>query len=178
MSDKLTKRIREIIEFKELSSSMLADKIGINRSRVSHILTGRNNPSLEIVEGILKAFPDINPDWLISGSGPKFRTGQDALHHVSKKEDEQVLNTDLFSYKQSEERKKQHSQSVQFEEKKAEVIENVTEKLSDEIESTQDQKTNVTEKSIQSRRPEIKMITVLYDNNEYEILYPQLNKTV
>ena len=58
------------------------------------------------------------------------------------------------------------------------MIENVTEKLSDEIESTQDQKTNVTEKSIQSRRPEIKMITVLYDNNEYEILYPQLNKTV
>jgi len=50
-----------------LSSSGFADKIGVQRSSVSHILTGRNKPSLDFIEKTLSNFPRVNADWLIMG---------------------------------------------------------------------------------------------------------------
>ena len=61
----LNKKIEQIIIDKGLSPSYFADTIGIQRSSISHILSGRNKPSLDIVQRILKVFPDIDRDWLI-----------------------------------------------------------------------------------------------------------------
>ena len=60
-------RIKMVIKMHNLSSSAFADKIGVQRSSVSHILTGRNNPSLDFIEKTLKNFPRVNADWLILG---------------------------------------------------------------------------------------------------------------
>jgi transcriptional regulator with XRE-family HTH domain len=53
MEQEIIKRLKEMLVYLKLSPSKLADEISINRSRLSHILNGRNNPTLEVIQGIL-----------------------------------------------------------------------------------------------------------------------------
>lgn len=69
----MNNRIELIIERMNLSSSQFADEIGVARAVVSHLITGRNKPSLDVVRKILLRFPQINPDWLLTGKGEFFR---------------------------------------------------------------------------------------------------------
>lgn len=62
-------RIALIIEYKGLNSSKFADIVDIQRSRMSHIMSGRNNPSIDVVVRIVEKFPEISTDWLINGKG-------------------------------------------------------------------------------------------------------------
>ncbi len=59
------KKIRFLVEYKNITSSAFADYIDIQRSSISHILSGRNKPSIDIIRKILRAYPDINPNWLL-----------------------------------------------------------------------------------------------------------------
>ena len=58
-------RIEKIMEMEQLSASKFADAIGVQRSNISHVLSGRNKPSLELVNKILDRFQQINADWLL-----------------------------------------------------------------------------------------------------------------
>ena len=62
-------RIQKIIDEKGISLNAFAQEIGVNRSTISHILTGRNKPSVEVLQKILKRFPSLSPDWLLLGNG-------------------------------------------------------------------------------------------------------------
>lgn len=62
-------RIRQLIQVRQLSPTQFADAIGVARPIVSHILGGRNKPSLEVVQKIIAAFPDVALLWLLSGQG-------------------------------------------------------------------------------------------------------------
>lgn len=53
----------------ELSASLFADKIGVQRSSISHILSGRNKPSLDFILKITTEFEDVDLQWLINGIG-------------------------------------------------------------------------------------------------------------
>lgn len=57
------------MDFYQLSAALLADKIEVQRSSISHLLSGRNKPSLEFVLKILKSFPDVELYWLLNGVG-------------------------------------------------------------------------------------------------------------
>jgi transcriptional regulator with XRE-family HTH domain len=61
----LAEKIELIIKRKQLSSSQFADILGIPRSSISHILSGRNKPSLDVVQKILTAFPEISAEELL-----------------------------------------------------------------------------------------------------------------
>ena len=63
------KRLKNWMESKELKASVLADTIGVNRATISHILSGRNKPSIDFLEKLLSAYPNINANWLITGIG-------------------------------------------------------------------------------------------------------------
>ncbi len=65
-------RIEEIMRSEGLSAADFADRIGINRSGLSHIMNGRNNPSLDFVMKIHNAFPSISLDWLLDGRGEPY----------------------------------------------------------------------------------------------------------
>jgi len=52
-----------------LKPSVLADNIGVSRSTISHILSGRNKPSIDFLEKLLYAYDSINANWLITGIG-------------------------------------------------------------------------------------------------------------
>lgn len=62
-------RIKRIMDEKGLSISAFADEVGVKRPAMTHTLTGRNNPSLDIVTKILETYTDISPDWLMFGKG-------------------------------------------------------------------------------------------------------------
>lgn len=70
-------RIQHIIEDKNLTPSTFADEVDLSRAVVSHILHGRNKLSLDNIEKIMKRYPEINPLWLISGSGQMYSQGAD-----------------------------------------------------------------------------------------------------
>ncbi|MGI9526216.1 MAG: helix-turn-helix domain-containing protein, partial [Weeksellaceae bacterium] len=73
MSD-YKKVINEILSVYNINATDLADKIGVQRSGISHILSGRNNPSIDFLIKIKKEFPDIQWDYLIKGEGPMLVT--------------------------------------------------------------------------------------------------------
>ena len=62
-------RLKNWMGIEGLKSSALADSIGVNRATISHILSGRNKPSIDFLEKLLNAYPNINANWLISGIG-------------------------------------------------------------------------------------------------------------
>ena len=62
-------RLSQIIKSKHLSASQFADDIGVQRSSVSHVLSGRNKPSLDFITKVILRYPDINSEWLITGRG-------------------------------------------------------------------------------------------------------------
>ncbi len=62
-------RIIKFIESEQLTAAEFADRIGVQRSSVSHVLNGRNNPGFSFIQKILESFPSINPRWLIIGEG-------------------------------------------------------------------------------------------------------------
>ena len=66
-------RLETLMRYEGLSLSQFANEINIQGSTLSHIMNGRNNPSLDVVKRILDRFPSINPDWLIFGREPMRR---------------------------------------------------------------------------------------------------------
>lgn len=66
----MIERIQELLKAKNLTPSQFADEIGIQRSGMSHLLSGRNKPSLEFVYKVLRRYPEINAEWLIRGNSP------------------------------------------------------------------------------------------------------------
>jgi transcriptional regulator with XRE-family HTH domain len=62
-------RIRKLLEQKQLTPTQFADVIGVGRPVMSHILSERNKPSLEVVQRIIDAFPEISMSWLLRGTG-------------------------------------------------------------------------------------------------------------
>jgi len=60
-------RIRMVIDSQKLTAGAFADSIGVQRSNVSHVLSGRNKPSFEFVEKVLLAFPKVQAHWLLTG---------------------------------------------------------------------------------------------------------------
>ena len=63
----LVDRFKYLMKLNNLSASAFAEKVGVQPSSISHILSGRNKPSLEFIQKILAQFPKVSADWLISG---------------------------------------------------------------------------------------------------------------
>jgi transcriptional regulator with XRE-family HTH domain len=91
----IQERLHMILKMHNLSPSAFADKLGVQRSNISHVLSGRNKPSLDFLEKIIIQFPRVNAHWLISGQMP---TNQSAEAEVEqkplKKENTTVDRTD------------------------------------------------------------------------------------
>lgn len=80
-------RIKKIMDNEDLTPARFADNLQINRAVISHILNGRNNPSLDVVMKILSEMDYINSDWLLNGNGSMYRDG----HSPSKNQNKQGL---------------------------------------------------------------------------------------
>lgn len=72
-------RILHFLTQENISSAKFADEIGVQRSSVSHILSGRNNPSFDFIQKILRRFELLNAEWLIIGRGEMFKSQQQGI---------------------------------------------------------------------------------------------------
>lgn len=62
-------RLKKVIQYYQLTASNFADKIEVQRSSISHILSGRNKPSLDFVLKVVNKFPEVDMYWLLNGKG-------------------------------------------------------------------------------------------------------------
>lgn len=65
----MNQRIELLLRIKDVTASKFADMLGVQPSNISHIISGRNKPSLDFVVKVVEAFPDISLEWLIFGKG-------------------------------------------------------------------------------------------------------------
>lgn len=63
----LIERFRYVMKLNSMTASQFAEEIGVQRSSVSHILSGRNKPSLEFIQKVINRFPKVDSTWLING---------------------------------------------------------------------------------------------------------------
>ena len=91
-------KLEKILDYFQLSASAFADKIGVQRSSLSHLLSGRNKPSLEFVIKITEAFPEVDLYWFLfnKGSFPKSNSTENISMNetISLKKSEEINKTE------------------------------------------------------------------------------------
>lgn len=80
MFTKMRNRLQQFLNAEQLSPARLSDIIGIQRSGMSHILSGRNKPSFDFIQKLLLKFPALNSEWLITGKGKMYKDNQVVNH--------------------------------------------------------------------------------------------------
>lgn len=68
-------RINLILRAKNITARQFAEEIGIQPSGMSHIMGGRNNPSLDFVTKVIRRYPEIDANWLLLGRGEMYTSG-------------------------------------------------------------------------------------------------------
>ncbi len=85
----MREKLQQLMTSEHLSSSRMAEMLGVQPSGISHILAGRNKPSFELLQKILRRFPRINPDWLLLDDPNMYRhdtsENSDATKNVTTK---------------------------------------------------------------------------------------------
>jgi len=139
-------QIKRVMKANDLSATQFADEIGIQRSSVSHVLSGRNKPSLDFMLKIKLRYPELNLDWLLLGDGEMFEKENEK---TEKAEEEKRIESgfDLFAEEMSRK------------EEKAEKSENVVENEQNPVYKTQ--------KKDSGKIPE--KIIVLYTDKTFSI---------
>lgn len=79
---KIAKRIKELMDTEKLSNTEFAKRVDVNPAIISHILSGRNNPSLKLIESIKSKFTNVNLDYLINGEGGLFQDFTNVIKEV------------------------------------------------------------------------------------------------
>jgi len=69
-------RLKKMMEHYSLTATALADSIEVQRSSISHLLSGRNKPSLDFVLKVLEKYPEVELYWLLNGKGSFPKTTQ------------------------------------------------------------------------------------------------------
>ncbi len=100
-STDFAKRLEKIFNFYGLSATEFASEMDFNRSTISHILSGRNKPSLEFVMKLLQKFPEVKLNWLMNGKGnfPSTDPESDSKIPLKKQSETSVKSPELFAEK-------------------------------------------------------------------------------
>ena len=96
-------RLQKIIDFYNISATELSNQISFNRSTISHLLSGRNKPSLDFVMKVLQKFPEVELYWLLNGKGsfPAVKSTPSSILTLSKnkpptKKEDHLMKEDDF----------------------------------------------------------------------------------
>jgi len=101
--DAIIARIKKVIEDHDLNAASFAEKIGVQRSGISHILSGRNKPSLEFLSKIQATFKEVEYDWLLLGNPqPKEQAPTTLFENTDLKPEEKITEPKMTLNKNSE----------------------------------------------------------------------------
>lgn len=103
--DDFIKRLEIILDYYNLSASAFADRISVQRSSLSHLLSGRNKPSLDFIIKVIEVFPEVDLYWILNGKGtfPKSENTSNRFDEIKTKSVElpfiqtEFDSPDLFS---------------------------------------------------------------------------------
>ena len=79
----MKEKLLDLMKHEGLKPSQLAEMLGINPAGISHILAGRNKPGFDLLQKILRRFPQVNPDWLLLDSTQMYRDEPADIAQVS-----------------------------------------------------------------------------------------------
>lgn len=185
-------RITLLIKAKNLTAAQFADEIGVQKSSISHIISGRNNASLDFIQKILLTYPEVNMDWLMFGKGQLFKSTENA----SKVSTDESLNTipqvdlthvDLFSVltpKKSVDFRKENDLSAGSKNKEYTIQEvsenedtspssNRMEKVSAELPIREKENLMVSSRNKETGTKTILKIVEFYLDNTYREFFPE-----
>ena len=101
----MREKLQKLMASEQLTASRFAELLGIQPSGVTHLLGGRNKPSFDLVQKILRRFPHINPDWLLLDSEQMYRADaeltNDQPNQTSNEVAETPVNVEKFSATQN-----------------------------------------------------------------------------
>ena len=169
----LNSRVQKIINYSELSSSEFADEIGVQRSNISHVLSGRNKPSLDFRMKIKDRFPEIQWEWLIEGKGAMIFSENETAStpssyslEESKINDDEPIITGLFSIPSQED------ENPKQEEVKSEISEPIQYNIVENPPEISENK-NISETEAPAEKGNnIKKIVFFYENGKFEVFEP------
>ncbi len=184
-------RIILLIKAKNLTAAQFADEIGVQKSSISHIISGRNNASLDFIQKVLLTYPEVNMEWLMFGKGPLFKTNESTLNSsddggMNSIPPVDLAHVDLFSElmpaKSADFRKENHlsSEEIPVENVQQDVMENearMTEPKNSDTNSTEFavRKNENEEVSTGHRRNATKAILKIvefYSDNTFKEYFP------
>ncbi|MFA7082412.1 MAG: helix-turn-helix transcriptional regulator [Bacteroidales bacterium] len=126
----MQERILLLMKSFGMNPSEFADEIGVQRSSISHILSGRNNPSLDLVTKILNRFPEIDSNWLVLGKGSlvvksEEKSEENENNEISKPSNDlfEQDSNDLFTDNQSNNSSKGDKNTIDELQRKIELLE-------------------------------------------------------
>ncbi len=175
----LNERISKVIEYSQFSSSEFADEIDVQRSSISHITSGRNKPSLEVIIKIKRRFPEILWDWLITGDGEMLAA--EPLEKIENSEEKiqeirptalpdlyDIINNEIEkeSVEKAELTKNSNSRetNISHEDKEKSKISN--------SQSLDFLSSNTKTQSVDNEKDKIKKIIILYESGKFESFEP------
>ncbi len=154
----MREKLLKLMENEKLTASRLAELLGIRSSGISHIISGRNKPSYDLLQKILRRFPQLNPDWLLLESDQMYRT---TATTVNVSENPPLATSNLFGSSNGEE-KTPTTTTLQNENPRADENPNIASIAADGEHMH----------SPYARRA-VRRIIVLYDDNTFESYNPR-----
>ena len=160
-------RIRLLMHFKKLNATQLAEIINVQRSSISHILTGRNKPSLDLVQRVVNEFPEVSYDWLLNGTGKLNRANPNNQPTLSSNSDSNGIDNDTNVPQQ--ETKTDTSVSDEHSRDATDVSKDTAEKKNG---ATSKQVTEVNT-NINKTLPKVTKVIIFYDDGSYQEIQQQ-----
>jgi transcriptional regulator with XRE-family HTH domain len=138
-----SERLKKIMEYHDLNASTFADSIKVGRSSISHILSGRNKPSLDFVLSVTNQFKEVDLYWLLNGSG----------HYPTYSNPDSVMDS---------------NQPINTTQNQKEIAKSVSESIT----NLQTKEDTQSKNSNKERGKNISKIIILYDDGSFENFNP------
>lgn len=165
-------RIRKFIEFKGISSSELADEIGVQRSNVTHVLKARNKPSFQFIEKLLQAYPEINAKWLLLGTGNMLDTSVKVSRTLFDSATEQVSVAQDTTQNEPTEEINQNEKPPLDRDTIAGQQNNISTKTIEKESVTQSEPSFKSPDELKSVEKPIERLIVFYKDQTFKVYYP------
>jgi DNA-binding XRE family transcriptional regulator len=174
-------RIKQIMEHYQMSPASFAEQIGINRSNLTHLFSGRNQPSLELAKKILHCYPEIKTEWLIMGVGEMMRSVEEKELNVKiqneRKNYSEQAEPDLFTVNLST----KNAVMDNAPENAVDVVKKNNEQISDSPRDIEKPELSpIIPHQVEKEAPlshpalpSVKKIVFFYSDNSFEVFHPK-----
>ena len=139
-------RLQQFLEVEQLSPARLADVLGIQRSGLSHILSGRNKPGFDFIQKLLTRYPTLSAEWLITGKGKMYK--------------EQISPANLTEHKEVV-----NNEERLFDDNEGDIGEFDTSQLNENL-------INTPERDEGRKKKILKRVLLIYSDNSFEDITP------